>query len=89
MVYHLSLVPRVYLGKRLGRVMLDSCLMDFYLEWKGLLGFSPSCERVSQDISGVLLCVVSLLVILIILLLHIYVTGSVYVSADDKMVMKV
>ena len=54
-----------------------------------MLGFSTLCGRVSQDISGVLLCIVSLLVILIILLLQIYITGSVYVSADDKMIMKV
>ena len=64
-------------------------LWIFYLEWKGLLGFSPSYGRVSQDISCVLLCIVSLLVILIILLLHVYVTGSVYVSTNDKMIMKV
>ena len=89
MVYSLSLAPRVF---RQGTWHSHAWQLSYgysILSEKVLLGFSPSCGRVSQVTSGVLLCIVYLLVILILLLLHIYVTGLVYVSVDEKMIMKV
>ena len=54
-----------------------------------MLSFSASCGRVSQDIFGVLFVHRFFAGDPNYLMLLIYATGSVYVSTDDKMIMKV